>query len=137
MSRNTNRIIYITSNFKIRRGDVIYADLGDEEDVVGSEQFGIRPVLITQCNRNNNKSTTYIAVILTSSIKRLSDPCHVLLPRMQGLPKITMACCEQRFTLDRERFIKFVGHVGGQTIKKITRACHKAEEADKKKQGGA
>ena len=45
--------------FRIRRGDIYLADLGTKADVIGSEQFGVRPVLITQCNRQNDRSTTY------------------------------------------------------------------------------
>ena len=133
MPRKKKESILISPRFKIRRGDIIYANLGEEEDVVGSEQYGIRPVVVTQCNRNNKNSTTYIVAVITSALKRIEDPCHVLLPRIAGLPKQSMVCCEQRFTLDRKRFIKFKDRLSGNVMKKITRACHKAEEEEKRR----
>ena len=56
--------------FDVLRGDVFYADLGSEEDVVGSEQFGVRPILVTQSNDQNEKSPTIIVAIITSQIKK-------------------------------------------------------------------
>lgn len=56
--------------FDVRRGGVYMADLGSEEEVVGSEQAGVRPVVATQSNRQNEKSPTVIVAIITSQIKR-------------------------------------------------------------------
>lgn len=74
--------------FRIRRGDIYLADLGTKADVIGSEQFGVRPVLITQCNRQNDRSTTYIIVIITSEIKKTRMDTHVILPMVKGLLSI-------------------------------------------------
>lgn len=56
--------------FDVRRGGVYMADLGSEEEVVGSEQAGVRPVVATQSNRQNEKSPTVIVAIITSQIKK-------------------------------------------------------------------
>ena len=119
--------------FKIRRGDIFLADLGTKADVIGSEQFGVRPVLITQCNRQNARSTTYIIVIITSEIKKTRMDTHVILPPVKGLPKMSMACCEQRFTIGRLRLIEYRGHLDNETMKRITRACRLAEAQDREK----
>lgn len=95
--------------FRIRRGDIYLADLGTKADVIGSEQFGVRPVLITQCNRQNDRSTTYIIVIITSEIKKTRMDTHVILPMVKGLSRQSMACCEQRFTIGRLRLLEYRG----------------------------
>lgn len=65
MPRKKDKRAYVQSPcFKIRRGDIFLADLGTKADVIGSEQFGVRPVLITQCNWQNARSTTFIRVTL-------------------------------------------------------------------------
>ena len=80
--------------FDVKRGDVFMVNLGSEEDAIGSEQFGIRPVVVTQCNKQNGKSTTIIVAIITSQIKKEKMDCHVILPKIKGLPKQSMVCCE-------------------------------------------
>ena len=119
--------------FDVLRGDVFYADLGSEEDVVGSEQFGIRPVLVTQSNDQNEKSPTIIVAIITSQIKKEKMDCHVILPKIKGLPKQSMVCCEQRRTIDKQRLLRYCCTLSDEVMEEVTRACHKAEEADKKR----
>lgn len=119
--------------FRFERGDVYMADLGSEYKAVGSEQAGIRPVVVTQCNRQNNNSTTILVAAGTSQIKRMDLPYHVLVPKHKGLPRQTMFCAEQRFALSVERFLNYRCTLGRKTMKDITRACHKAEEDDKKR----
>ena len=109
------------------------ADLGSEQEAVGSEQAGIRPVVVTQCNRQNNSATTILVAAGTSQLKRMDLPYHILVPRKKGLPKQTMFCAEQRFTLSVERFKSYCCTLGDEIMKDITRACHKAEEPDKKR----
>ena len=134
MPRKRNRRVRIESpDFRIRRGDIYLADIGSEEDVVGSEQFGVRPVLVTQCNRNNDRSNTFIIVIITSEIKKTRMDTHVILPDVKGLPRQSMTCCEQRFTIDRKRLIEYRGHLDNKTMKRITRACRLAEAQDREK----
>ena len=98
-----------------------------------SEQRGVRPVVVTQCNRQNRTATTVVVAIGTSQIKRLDLPYHVLLPKTKGLPRQTLICAEQRFTLSRDRFISYCCTLDRKVMKKITRACHMAEEEDKRR----
>lgn len=119
--------------FFVERGDVFMADLGTEEDVVGSEQFGLRPVLVTQCNHQNRKSPTIIIAIITSQIKKEKMDYHVILPKIKGLPKQSMVCCEQKRTIDKLRLLRYCCTVDDETMKEVTRACRKVEEADKER----
>ena len=119
--------------FDVLRGDVFYADLGKEEDVIGSEQFGVRPILVTQSNDQNEKSPTIIVAIITSQIKKEKMDCHVILPKIKGLPKQSMVCCEQRRTIDKQRLLSYCCTLSDEIMEDVTRACHKAEEADKKR----
>ena len=114
--------------FHIERGDVYMADLGDKP--CGSEQGGLRPVVVTQCNRQNNTSTTVVVAAGTSQAKRMDLPFHILIPKVKGLPKQTMFCGEQRFTLSVDRFISYCCTLDKVIMEKITRACRRAEEAD-------
>ena len=125
--------------FHIERGDVYMADLGSDglEDEArgsrqarGSQQAGVRPVVVTQCNRQNRTSTTVVVAAGTSKLKRQDLPYHVVLPVVRGLSRRTMICCEQRFTLPVDRFISYCCTLDRKLMKKITRACRRAEGAD-------
>ena len=70
--------------FNVERGDIYLADLGTEDDVVGSEQFGIRPVITTQSNFLNKKSPTVIVAVITSELKKINLDTHVLLRSCYG-----------------------------------------------------
>lgn len=131
MPRKKYMRITESSLFKVQRGDIFYADLGTAENSVGSEQYGIRPVVITQCNKHNDHSTTYIIAIITSELKKEYMDTHVVLPSVKGLPLQSMVCCEQRFTIDQQRLLEYRGHLDRKTMKKVTRACRKAEADDK------
>ncbi len=117
--------------FDVKRGDVYLADLGTEKEVVGSEQYGIRPVVITQTNRQNGRSPTVIVAVITSQIKKERMDCHVILPKIKGLPKQSMVCAEQRRAIDKKRLIRYCCALSAEVMEDVTRACHKAEEADK------
>ena len=119
--------------FQVERGQVYLADLGNEETTCGSEQFGVRPVCCTQCNFLNKSSPTVIVAAITSEIKRTDLPTHVLLPKLRGLPKKSMLCAEQRFTIDRQRLLKYCCSLPPEVMEDVTRACRRAEEADKKR----
>ena len=118
------------------RGDVYMADLGSEgldDETRGSRQAGVRPVVVTQCNRQNRTSTTVVVAAGTSKLKREDLPYHVVLPVVRGLSRRTMICCEQRFTLPVDRFISYCCTLDRKLMKRITRACHRAEEEDRKR----
>lgn len=117
----------------IERGDIYLADLGNEKEVRGSEQFGIRPVLVTQCNYNNRKSPTIIVAAVTSEIKKEKMDCHLILPSQSGLPLQSMVLAEQRRAIDRSRLIRYCCTVDKETMDKVFRACKRAEGAEKKR----
>lgn len=79
-----------------KRGDIILANL----DGIGSEQKGVRPVLIMQNDNHNETSNTLIVICLTSKEKRMDMKCHVKL--FDG----SIALCEQIRTIDKSRAIK-------------------------------
>ena len=114
----------------INRGDIYYADLPEEEE--GSVQAGSRPVLVTQSNFLNRRSTTVIVAMVTSQIKRLDLPTHVLLPMIKGLPKQSMVMAEQRKTISKDKLIQYRCTLDRETMKKVTRALRNSEKADSK-----
>ena len=97
------------SVFKVRRGDIFYADLPEEQ--VGSVQAGRRPVVITQSNWLNRSSPTVIIAFLTSRIKNADMECHFVLPMLKGLPLQTMVLGEQRFTIETTQVNSFFGRI--------------------------
>lgn len=87
----------------IKRGDIYYADL---RPVVGSEQGGIRPVLILQNNIGNKYSPTTIVATMTSRVdKKTGLPTHIILHKEDapGLPKDSVIQCESMRTIDKKR----------------------------------
>lgn len=117
--------------FCVEHGDIYMADLGTEEDVVGSEQYGVRPVVVTSRNSLNRRSPTVVIAIITSELKRPGMDTHVVLPLVKGLPLQSMVCTEQRFTIDKKRLIRHCCKLSSETMKEVIRACRKAEEADR------
>ena len=111
----------------IQRGDVYYADL---RPVVGSEQGGVRPVLIIQNNIGNQNSPNIIAIPLTSAIKKMNMPCHVLIKSSRyGLRKGSVALCEGPERLSKEKIGFFIAKLGRDDMKKIARASMLANSA--------
>lgn len=92
----------------IRRGDVYYADL---DPYVGSEQGGIRPVLVIQNNLGNLHSSTVIVVPLTSHIYKKKLPTQCILRDVYGLGPESLALGEQIRTIDKERLRSYMAHV--------------------------
>jgi mRNA interferase MazF len=104
----------------IHRGDIYLADLAP---VVGSEQGGIRPVLIIQNDIGNQHSPTVIAAVITGQIKHRYLPTHVLLEAPGcGLLKKSMVMLEQLRTLDKERLHFQVGHIGAMAMDEVDAA---------------
>lgn len=118
--------------FNVERGDVYMADLGGADNVVGSEQYGLRPVVITQKNILNLTSPTVMVAIITSEIKKEGMDTHVVLPMTKGLPKQSMVSAEQRFTIDKSRLQKYCCSLDAGVMRDITRACRKAEAPTEK-----
>lgn len=91
----------------VKRGDIFYADLSP---VVGSEQGGIRPVLIVQNDTGNRHSPTVIAAAITSQTGKARLPTHIPLTALScGLPKDSVILLEQIRTLDKRRLREHMG----------------------------
>ena len=104
----------------IHRGDIYLADLAP---VVGSEQGGIRPVLIIQNDIGNQRSPTVITAVITGQIKHRHLPTHVLLEAPGcGLLKKSMVMLEQLRTLDKGRLRFQVGHIGTMKMDEVDAA---------------
>ncbi len=104
---------------QIRRGEIYYANLAP---TIGSEQGGIRPVLVIQNNMGNLHSPTIIAAVVTGRLKCRYLPTHILLDSACGLPKNSMVMLEQLRTLDKRRFLKYVGHLDMDKMDEIDAA---------------
>ena len=104
----------------IRRGDIYYADLSP---VVGSEQGGIRPVLIVQNNVGNRFSPTVIAAAITSQQSKANLPTHIPLHAdSSGLSKDSVVLLEQVRTIDKKRLKEKMGTVDENSINEINNA---------------
>lgn len=103
----------------IKRGDVFYANL---DPVVGSEQGGIRPILILQNDIGNKYAPTIVAAI-TSKSKKGYMPTHVNIDlETIGLPKDSVVMLEQIRTLDKSRLREYIGRMDNQTMLNVEKA---------------
>ena len=104
----------------VKRGDIYYADLSP---VVGSEQGGVRPVLIVQNDTGNRHSPTVIAVAITSQTGKARLPTHIsLAPASCGLPKESIILLEQIRTLDKRRLREHMGHLDEGQMRQVDTA---------------
>lgn len=103
---------------EIKRGEVYYADLNP---VRGSEQGGVRPVVIIQNDTGNKFSPTTIVAALTSIAKKHRLPTHVAAD-CDFLEKESIVLLEQIRTVDRSRLSDYLGNLDGETMDKIDRA---------------
>lgn len=111
---------YMRKGRAIRRGDIYYAALAR---TAGSEQAGMRPILIVQNDVGNCHGPTVIATAVTSKTKGNHLPTHVRLPRnIQGLTQDSTAMLEQLQTVDKSRLGRYVGHVDPETLRHIDEA---------------
>lgn len=107
-------------NSVVKRGDIFYADLSP---VVGSEQGGVRPVLIVQNDTGNRHSPTVIAAAITSQTGKARLPTHISLAAMScGLPKDSVVLLEQIRTLDKRRLREHMGRVDDTMMKQVDTA---------------
>ena len=105
---------------KVQKNQIYYADLNP---VQGSEQGGIRPVLILQNDSGNKASPTVIVAAVTSKGKKPNLPTHVTIRLDEGrLPKDSMAMLEQIRTIDKSRLRQYIGKVDDASAKAIERA---------------
>ena len=101
----------------VKRGDIYYADLSP---VVGSEQGGIRPVLVLQNDIGNKYSPTIIVAAITSQINKSKLPTHLSIRADQfGIAKDSVILLEQLRTIDKKRLRERVCHIDTDNMKKI------------------
>ena len=104
----------------IKRGDIYYADLSP---VVGSEQGGIRPVLVIQNDVGNRHSPTVICAAITSRMNKAKLPTHVALEAERyGIVKDSVVLLEQVRTIDKSRLREKVCHLDDNILVKINTA---------------
>ena len=104
----------------VRRGDIYYADLSP---VVGSEQGGMRPVLIVQNDTGNKHSPTVIAAAITSQINKARLPTHIeLQANTYGLSKDSVILLEQIRTIDKRRLKEHMGRLDEEMMSKVDNA---------------
>lgn len=101
---------------KVARGDVFYADLSP---VVGSEQGGVRPVLVIQNDVGNKYSPTVIIAAITSQTNKTKLPTHVNVNPQMGLPKNSVVLLEQVRTIDKRRLRDKVGSFDSKTMQRV------------------
>ena len=104
----------------IRRGDIYYADLSP---VVGSEQGGLRPVLIVQNDIGNRYSPTVIAAAITSKMSKAKLPTHIdVFASQVGLAKDSVILLEQIRTIDKIRLKEKMGHLDDKVMGEVNEA---------------
>jgi mRNA interferase MazF len=104
----------------IKRGDIFYADLSP---VIGSEQGGVRPVLIVQNDVGNKYSPTVIAAAITSQINKAKLPTHIEISSQEyGLQKDSVILLEQIRTIDKKRLREKIGHLDDELMDKVNEA---------------
>ena len=108
------------TRMQIKKGDVYYADL---TPVIGSEQGGVRPVVVIQNNIGNRYSPTVITAAITSRVGKHQLPTHVKLESgFPGLHRDSMILLEQVRTLDRSRLREYIGKLGEMTMRSVDQA---------------
>lgn len=106
----------------IKRGDILYADLSP---VIGSEQGGLRPVLIVQNDIGNKYSPTVIVAAITSQINKAKLPTHIEISAEEyGLTKDSVVLLEQVRTIDKKRLKEKVGHINDDLVPRINEALN-------------
>lgn len=104
----------------VRRGDIFYADL---RPVIGSEQGGIRPVLIIQNDMGNKHSPTVICAAITSKMNKAKLPTHVELDSGRyEMVKDSVILLEQLRTIDKKRLKDKVCHLDDEILKQVDKA---------------
>ncbi|WP_084233922.1 type II toxin-antitoxin system PemK/MazF family toxin [Papillibacter cinnamivorans] len=104
----------------VKRGDIYYADLSP---VIGSEQGGIRPVLIVQNDTGNRHSPTVIAAAITSQINKARLPTHIeLSAKAYGLSRDSVVLLEQIRTLDKRRLKEKMGRLDEELMQQVDSA---------------
>lgn len=109
--------------FEVKRGQIYIADLPKGK---GSEQEGIRPVLIVQDDDLNLRSPTVIILVITSKLKKMNMRTHLLLPRVKGLPRQSAVFAEKIREIDRSRLLSYCGSVSEEFMRQVDRSVKAA-----------
>ena len=105
---------------QVKRGDIYYADLSP---VVGSEQGGIRPVLIIQNDVGNRYSPTVICAAITSRMNKAKLPTHIEIDsRRCQIMKDSVSLLEQIRTIDKQRLKDMIGHLDKERMRSVDEA---------------
>lgn len=105
---------------EIKRGELYFADLSP---VIGSEQGGVRPVLILQNNIGNKYSPTVIVAAITSQINKAKIPTHIEISSKEfGIPKDSVILLEQLRTLDKMRLKEKIGALSSKKMENVNNA---------------
>ena len=105
---------------QVKRGDIYYADLSP---VVGSEQGGIRPVLIIQNDVGNRYSPTVICAAITSRMNKAKLPTHIEIDsRRCQIMKDSVILLEQLRTIDKQRLKDMIGHLDKERMRSVDEA---------------
>ena len=108
------------TKLNVKRGDIFYADLSP---VVGSEQGGIRPVIVIQNDIGNKYSPTVIVAAITSQINKAKLPTHVEISSEEyGLNRDSVVLLEQVRTLDKRRLKEYVGKLDNRIMDRVNKA---------------
>ena len=119
MSNSSHGIIE-GGNAMVKRGDIFYADLSP---VVGSEQGGMRPVLVVQNNIGNHYSPTIIVAAITAKIQKGKMPTHIELSAKEyEIERDSVVLLEQIRTIDKQRLREKVTHLDNNMMTKIDEA---------------
>jgi len=101
----------------VKRGDVFFADLSP---VVGSEQGGVRPVLVIQNDIGNRFSPTVIVAAITAQIQKAKLPTHVEMDaERHGFDRDSVVLLEQIRTIDKQRLTDKITHLDDETMRKV------------------
>ena len=103
---------------QIKRGEIYYANLCP---IVGSEQGGVRPVVILQNDKGNLHSSTTIVAAITGELDKPNLPTHVIF-KSDSMKKESLVLLEQIRTIDKSRLGKFVGTMDAKTMKRVDKA---------------
>lgn len=107
-------------NVIIKRGDVYYADL---RPVIGSEQGGVRPVLVIQNDTGNRHSPTVIVAAITSKMNKAKLPTHVELSTRQcQIVRDSVILLEQLRTIDKQRLKERICHIDDELLEQVNQA---------------
>ena len=114
---------------EVNRGDIFIADLNP---VVGSEQGGVRPVVIVQNDRGNRFSPTVICAAMTSKLSKSDLPTHVWIAAQDsGLKSDSLVLCEQIRTIEKRRLLSRAGRISGLALARVNAALLAAMGMDR------